>query len=1784
MQKITTFIDVRFLFVCLLLFVGFSTKKLQAQCPNMTIAVTSPSCPSANNGQIAVTLSNVTGLFNVALYIDVVGTGLVPVANFLNQTTNPFTFTGLAPSDRYVVIVSFPTSNPVPVGCGSILASAPIVVNNPSIIFNPTPAPNICQIAAPRTIIATYTGSALGTGTFTGTGISASGVFNPTTAGVGTHTITYTYVTASCTIVGTQNITVTATPVLSFTISPSTICRAGGLVPLTATPTGGTFSGLGVTGTNLDPNVGANGVRTITYTFTQNGCTRTATSTINVVANTTVSLSGLLPIYCTNAPSATATVSPAGGTLSGAGVSGLTFNPATAGVGFHTLTYTFLQNNCTFTATRVVEVRNPTVVVSFTNLSPAYCVNAVPFGLTASLNGGTFSGNGVVGNVFTPTNAGIGTHIISYAYNDAGCAGIITQSVQVVAPVVVSFSGLPVVAPVSYCKTAPALTLTGTPAGGTFSGNGISGNSFDPNNASVNIGVNAITYTVTQNNCTVSSTQNVIITAPPTIIFGGLNANYCLASPNTTIAATPTGGSFSGNGISGNVFSASSAGVGIHTITYSFTNNGCTTIGTQNVEVIANPTVSIVGLSSPYCLSSGTVNLASTPAGGTFSGTGVSGTVGNYVFNPTTAGIGFHTIDYVVVLGGCSFNTSQVVEVKTGTVTPTIAGLGTNYCLLAPSINLTGTPAGGTFVGVGMSGNTFNPSVAGVGTHTITYNFNSGGCTSSAIQTVNVTPTPIIVFPNTIPTSICVSGANIALSATPAGGVFSGTGVSGTVGNYIFSPATAGIGTFPVVYTFSENGCTVTNNININVTPTPVLVFGALPTQYCLSATNLILTATPVGGVFSGTGVALSGADYVFSPTIATIGTHILTYTFIQNGCTLTTTKSITITPTPVVSISGLLANYCNDIIGVPLVGVPASTATQGVFSGTGVSGTAGNYIFNPNAAGNGIKTITYTYVDNGCTVSVTQNTTVAFCDPCAGVTISATLTLTQPTTCGQTGTIVVSAPAGGTAPYTYSLNSAPFVSTTTFNNLAPNTYTLIVKDAIGCSQTYSSIINPYVGISVTSIIQTPVSCAGGNNGTITVVATGGNGNYEYSLDGTIFQPLNTFTGLIAGSYTVSIKDNLACVTTANISVIQPSTLSANAVVTNPSNCVLSNGIITFSNVVGGNAPYQYSINNGANYVSTATFTNVAAGTYIVSVIDAKSCVWSNTIVLGFTNNLAGSVITFPASCGGTNGQVLAQNAIGGGGTYVYSLDNMNYQSNPLFMNLAAGNYTLYVKDPISLCFATVPALVGSTSGFTANLSNVQPTSCGVGNGSITVSSPSGGVAPYQYSLDGITYQNSPVFAGLSGGNYNIHIKDSNNCSLILPTALTGSTSPIIIGAPSGVSPSCAGLLNGQVSITSVTGGVLPYQYSLDNVTFQSSPIFTGLADGFYTIYVKDASNCVQNTTYTLLPTNTITFDFVQVGLANCSNPTARVEVRNVVGGLAPYQYSMDGVNYTSSNVFENVAAGTYTCYVKDSRVGNCVTQRSAIVDGTKAFNYILTQQNLDCKQGLGNIKITAIVGGTLPYVLTLKKDNQIIKTETIFVDNYTFTDLLEGNYTLNVTNASTCSIADKTIILKKSIPLAATISTTKSLLTEPTGSILIEEITGGTSPYSVSIDSAKTFKILNDNFLTVNNLAVGEYVVVVRDVVGCEFRVKVIIEESLFAIPNVFTPNNDGKNETFFVENLPKEGAYLRVSNRWGKTVFETSNYQNDWKAEGLSEGVYFYILQIPNKEAVTGNVQIWR
>jgi hypothetical protein len=123
---------------------------------------------------------------------------------------------------------------------------------------------------------------------------------------------------------------------------------------------------------------------------------------------------------------------PSGGTFSGAGISGNDFEANAAGVGTHIITYTFTDPlGCTGSTTQTVVV-NPLPVVSFTGLNSAYCEDIVAITLTGTPAGGTFSGLGITGNTFSPSDAGTGTHDITYSYTDAnGCSNSSTQSVVV---------------------------------------------------------------------------------------------------------------------------------------------------------------------------------------------------------------------------------------------------------------------------------------------------------------------------------------------------------------------------------------------------------------------------------------------------------------------------------------------------------------------------------------------------------------------------------------------------------------------------------------------------------------------------------------------------------------------------------------------------------------------------------------------------------------------------------------------------------------------------------------------------------------------------------------------------------------------------------------------------------------------------------------------------------------------------------------------------------------------------------------------------------------------------------------------------------------------------------------------------------------------------------------------------------------------------------------------------------------------------------------------------------
>ena len=275
------------------------------------------------------------------------------------------------------------------------------------------------------------------------------------------------------------------------------------------------------------------------------------------------------------------------GVYSGTGITNSSFNPATAGLGTFTVTYTFTDTGgCVNTATQPITV-NPLPTPSISGLAPIYCLGASAVNAVTIPTGGTLTGNGVSGNSFSPGAAGIGTHTITYNYTDNnGCSNSTSATVDVV-----SEPNLSITAPNSLCIYENAITLIGTPTGGTFTVNGVNSTSLDPQTAGV--GTHTIEYQYQDANGCSGQKQMTIQVFPKPSLSTNLSPIYCIETDQVTITPTPGGGVLSGNGINGNVIHIGTLGTGNHTISYQYTdNNGCENQLSQSFVVLKTKTPS----------------------------------------------------------------------------------------------------------------------------------------------------------------------------------------------------------------------------------------------------------------------------------------------------------------------------------------------------------------------------------------------------------------------------------------------------------------------------------------------------------------------------------------------------------------------------------------------------------------------------------------------------------------------------------------------------------------------------------------------------------------------------------------------------------------------------------------------------------------------------------------------------------------------------------------------------------------------------------------------------------------------------------------------------------------------------------------------------------------------------------------------------------------------------------------------------------------------------------------
>jgi hypothetical protein len=329
---------------------------------------------------------------------------------------------------------------------------------------------------------------------------------------------------------------------------------------------------------------------------------------------------------------------------------------------------------------------------------------------------------------------------------------------------------------------------------------------------------NTTQYVVTgDDNSGCSDTKSVTITVyqTPNVSLGNFN-NRCINGAVVTLSSgSPSGGTYSGTGVSGNHFDPSVAGVGSHVITYTYSDiHGCGDFDTSSIKVLNAPTATFSSLGD-VCANTPSFPLSGgSPSGGTYSGSGVS----SGQFNPGNVGVGQYQIRYIYSDGsGCSDTAYSNQKVR---ALPTV-----NFatlqpaCLNTPTFALTGgTPSGGFYTGTGVNNSQFSPLVSGAGTFLINYSYtDSFNCSSQDTSVQTVHTLPAVSFNPLSPR--CQNTGPLTLSGgSPIGGSYSGPGV----GNGVFYSAIAGAGQHTITYTYSNAfGCSNATTQVITVNPLP---------------------------------------------------------------------------------------------------------------------------------------------------------------------------------------------------------------------------------------------------------------------------------------------------------------------------------------------------------------------------------------------------------------------------------------------------------------------------------------------------------------------------------------------------------------------------------------------------------------------------------------------------------------------------------------------------------------------------------------------------------------------------------------------------------------------------------------------------------------------------------------------------------------------------------------------------------------------------------------------------
>ncbi|MFN8154104.1 MAG: gliding motility-associated C-terminal domain-containing protein [Bacteroidia bacterium] len=1114
------------------------------------------------------------------------------------------------------------------------------------------------------------------------------------------------------------------------------------------------------------------------------------------------------------------------------------------------------------------------------------------------------------------------------------------------------------------------------------------------------------------------------------------------------------------------------------------------TTATSNVSFIAPANVNNpIASSTPFTINSSTGDLNFTPSQIQI---GVMAILVQEYRNNTL--IGSVIRDMQVYTQACTNNLPTVSGINGNSNFTLTACAGQQICFTVNSIDPDATQNVTLTTNNGIPGATY--TISGGTRPTLTF------CWTPTVNDINLRPKTftVTVRDNACPNNgiqtfsfniyvpapyYSVTGTNITCNAASTG-TATANPVYASSYNYLWNTGatTSSIsnlpaGTYTVTATDPASGCTASQTVTLSQ-PSGMTLTSSPTNPSCANRNNGAIDLSVSGG---NAPYSYSWSNGSTSQDLTNVSSGVYTVTVTDaNGCSKTNTTTLT---------NSYAVSLSTSPVNVNCFGQSTGSISSSPSGGVGPY----TYLWNTGSTNANISNITagsYTVTAtdaNGCTA--TSNSSVT--QPAAALAASATST--NVSCFGASNGAVALNVSGGTTPYTYNWSNGS--TSSSLSNITAGTYTVTVTDNKGCTASASATVSQPVAALSTTASAASVGCFGQSTGSVSLSTNGGTTPYSYNWSNG--STANQLTNVTAGTYTVTVTDANGCTTTASGTVTQPA--AALSVSGTPASvaCFGGNTGSVSLTVSGGTTPYSYSWSNGA---TSQNLTNIPAGTYTVTVTDARNCT-SATGSITVTQPVAAlsaSAVKTNVGCFGTSTGSLTTTV--SGGTTPYSFVWSNGASTQNLSGLAAGTYTLTITDSRN-CQTTVTSTITQPAAALSVSTTKADVRCFGNSTGIATAIASGGTSPYSYAWSNGTSASGNT--GLAAGTYTVTATDANGCSATTQVTITQPVAPLSVsGTTSNVL--CYDVPSGSI-IAAAAGGTSPYTYQWNNGN--SAPGISSLAIGTYTVTATDANGCSASSSFTLTQPAAALSGNTSSSAALCFGQNSGSISISPSGGTAPYTYLWSNGGSTASQ--SNLPSGTYTVTVSDAN--GCTLIRSGVItQPAAALSSTISSTNVGCFGAASGSIVVTPAGGTTPYSYSWSNG-----ATTQGVSN-----LSPGTFTVTITDANGCTRISNASITQpaSALQLSAT-STDINCTGNSIGSIDLT-VSGGTAPYAYQWSNGSAQQ-------DITNLSANTYSVTVTDANGCTAQMSQAVTQPAGAlnvsssVTNIlcFGGNNGGINIT---------------------------------------------------------------